>query len=144
MKRGHPESPRSSRGDRIVESRKRRFFAGWDLFLIGMIAVLTLSVWILSRKRVPGPFASIMVSGEHRMNIPLNQSTCVVIEGPIGPTRIRVEAGRVWIEEAPCPHKLCIRMGKIGKTGECIVCIPNRIVLRIVDIRGDELDGVTM
>ena len=139
-----PEMTRESDGRHSGDSRSRKHITVWDLLLIALIIAMTVGSLIFGRKRDTGPLASVTVSGEHRMNLPLDTPAEVVVEGAIGSTRICVEGGRIWIEEAPCPHKLCIGMGKIGRTGELIVCIPNRIVLEIEDVTEDELDGVTM
>ncbi len=32
---------------------------------------------------------------------------------------------------SPCPDKICIKQGWINKEGESIVCLPNRVVLRL-------------
>ncbi|HBE87040.1 MAG TPA: hypothetical protein DDW53_19330, partial [Lachnoclostridium sp.] len=35
------------------------------------------------------------------------------------------------ITEASCPDKVCVRTGKIHRSGELIVCLPNRVVITI-------------
>jgi hypothetical protein len=37
-----------------------------------------------------------------------------------------------------------MRMGKIHRAGEIIVCIPNRILIRIEGEDNRDLDGITM
>lgn len=46
---------------------------------------------------------------------------------------MHIEDGQIWIHEASCPDKICIYQGKISKNGEMIVCIPNRMFIKIVD-----------
>jgi len=57
--------------------------------------------------------------------------TTVEVEGPLGITRITVEKKHVWISQASCPRKICMRQGKISKPGESLVCLPNQIVVSI-------------
>ena len=52
---------------------------------------------------------------------------------------MHIENGQIWIQEASCPHKICILQGKISKNGEAILCIPNRLFIKIVDTN-DESD----
>lgn len=67
---------------------------------------------------------------------------------------IRVEAGQggyniikissrgVEITEADCPDKLCVKSPKITSPGQSIVCIPHKLIVRIVGRRprGQDVD----
>lgn len=57
---------------------------------------------------------------------------------------ILVENGRIKIADASCPDKLCVNMGFISQPLMPITCLPNHLVIRIVN-DGEEspsLDGV--
>ena len=57
----------------------------------------------------------------------------VNIESETGYNIMHIENGQIWIHEASCHNKICIYQGKISKNGEMIVCIPNRMFIKIVD-----------
>ncbi len=57
----------------------------------------------------------------------------VNIESETGYNIMHIENGQIWIHEASCPDKICIYQGKISKNGDPIVCIPNRMFIKIVD-----------
>lgn len=73
--------------------------------------------------------------------LPLDRETTVNVEGPLGTTVVKVEEGKARIISSPCPRKLCIRMGSISKAGEMVVCVPNKVVVRIKGKQ--EIDAVT-
>lgn len=54
---------------------------------------------------------------------------------------IYAEQGRICFGESECPHKLCVRMGWISERGSTVVCLPNRVIIRI-EGNSDETDGV--
>ena len=57
---------------------------------------------------------------------------------------ILVENGKIKIADASCPDKLCVNMGYISEPLMPITCLPNHLVIRIVN-DGEEspsLDGV--
>lgn len=59
-----------------------------------------------------------------------------------------LESGKVRVTESTCPDKICVRTGWIGRPGQSIVCLPNRVVVRIEgsEIRydpGSDLDAIT-
>lgn len=45
-----------------------------------------------------------------------------------GTNTIRIEPGRVRMAAADCPDQICVRMG--WSSGQTIVCLPHRVVLR--------------
>ena len=42
-----------------------------------------------------------------------------------------ISGGRVSVTEASCKNQVCVKHGEISRTGESIVCLPNRLVVRI-------------
>jgi hypothetical protein len=56
----------------------------------------------------------------------------IPVEGPLGTTIVEVSQGRVRVLSSPCPEHICMNTGWISKTGQLIVCMPNRIVVRLV------------
>ena len=44
---------------------------------------------------------------------------------------ILVENGQIRMYEADCPDKLCIKQGAISDARYPIVCLPNKVVIRI-------------
>lgn len=56
-----------------------------------------------------------------------------------GYNTLHIEDGQIWIHDASCPDKVCISQGKISRDGEIIVCLPNQMLVKIVD-NSDEGD----
>lgn len=46
---------------------------------------------------------------------------------------VLVEKGKISMYYADCPDKLCINQGSISGGGYPIVCLPNKVVIRIED-----------
>ncbi|MEW6523800.1 MAG: NusG domain II-containing protein [Bacillota bacterium] len=64
---------------------------------------------------------------------------------PRGEATIETQNGKVRILPMPsevCPLGICSATGWIGRTGQSIVCLPNRIVITLRG-RGPGVDGVT-
>jgi hypothetical protein len=71
---------------------------------------------------------------------PLNQDKEIIVNGKLGEAKVIIRDGRVRILNSPCPLKICEKKGWISKKGDFIICIPNRIVIKIT---GKEYDAVT-
>lgn len=61
----------------------------------------------------------------------LNSHRIIDLKGPQSRAKINIENGYVFVSESGCPQKICKRMGKKNRINELIVCIPNRLIIRI-------------
>ena len=112
-------------------SRKRR----WDIpLLLGLLAVgVIIGVCLLLTGRSGGA-VQVRVAGEIKGTYQLNERQTVQIEGIGGTNLLVIADGSASVTEADCPDALCVNMGKIGRAGQAIVCLPHQVVV-------DELDG---
>lgn len=58
---------------------------------------------------------------------------------------IVIENGQIYMKEANCPDGLCIKQGEISKDGQSIICLPHKLVVRLVELSRDnfsENDGL--
>ncbi|MEG1953055.1 MAG: NusG domain II-containing protein [Hydrogenoanaerobacterium sp.] len=51
-----------------------------------------------------------------------------------------IDDGSICFASSDCPDKLCVRAGKLKKAGERAVCLPNRLILKIVPLEGTDAD----
>lgn len=113
-----------------------------DKALIVALLVLSFaSFWIIPGAGKQGGAVLIEQNGKLIKMLPLDRETTVNVEGPLGTTVVKVEKGKARIISSPCPRKLCLRMGSISKAGEMVVCVPNKVVVRIKGKQ--EIDAVT-
>ena len=42
-----------------------------------------------------------------------------------------IKDGKADVTEADCPDKLCVKQGTVSKSGESLVCLPNRVVVAV-------------
>ena len=106
-----------------------------DIIVLVSFILVGLSVFLITLLLSPdGEYARISVDGETVAYLSLNDDA----EYPVanGKNTVVVENGRVYMREAACPDRLCVNMGKIHSVGERIVCLPNRVIVEVVDGRG--------
>ena len=72
---------------------------------------------------------------------PLSQDWTATVEGDYQ-NRIVCRDGAVWVEHSTCPGGDCMHSGKISASGRAIVCLPNRVEIRLVGGRPDQVDMV--
>ena len=121
------------------------FLKPGDWILIGALSLLLiLSFFVPWMMREEGRYAVVMTGGRRVLRVALDEDRDIHVQGPLGETRIEVRGGQVWVSEAPCPHHICMKMGKIRYSQEVIVCVPNRVVIRIEGASSEDIDGMTM
>ena len=54
-----------------------------------------------------------------------------------------IKDGRVDMIEANCPDQICVNQKDISKTGETIVCLPNKVIVEVKGAKAAEVDAVT-
>ena len=81
----------------------------------------------------PAAWVEVSVDSEVVATFDLSKDVDTVIEGYGGGTNhLIIKDGVMWISEASCPDKVCIHQGRISMNGELVVCLPNRMIAKIV------------
>jgi len=113
-----------------------------DLVVVGSLVALGI-VLLLSGggDGAGGRLLTVKSLGHEVLIHDLSQDARLEIEGVLGTTVIVVEGKQASFASSPCPHKLCVGKGKIGRAGEWVLCLPNGV---IAEISGeDDYDGIT-
>ena len=88
----------------------------------------------------------VSIDGKKEAEYPLDKDGIHILYGShLGTNKLVIKDSEAYIEEASCPDKQCVKQGKISKAGEMLVCLPNRVVVKIVDVHEEEpvIDGVS-
>lgn len=76
----------------------------------------------------------ITVDGKIFKEVPLTKNTYekIDINTVYGKNEVIIEKGEVHMHESNCQDKICMKMGKISIPGDSIICLPNRVMVKIV------------
>ena len=76
--------------------------------------------------------AVVSQDGKEIGRYPLDQEFSLVITSPSGGTNtLEISGGKARVINASCPDHICEKTGWVLDTGEVIVCMPNRLIVRI-------------
>ncbi len=73
----------------------------------------------------------------------LTENRKITVRGDYGDVRIQVNEGRVAVVHADCPNKVCVRTGWRSLAGDVVICVPNRVLIRIVGEQTKHIRGIT-
>lgn len=112
-----------------------------DIILIAAILGIALLVFVLFQvTKKPGKYVIITQNGKEIAKYALNENREIPISYQEDQFNILViQDQKAYISEASCPDKLCVRQRSISKINETLVCLPNKMVVKVV---GDEQPNV--
>ena len=105
-----------------------------------LMAVVSIALFYLNKEE--GGYVEVIVNKEIKDIFPLDENKQYTILDGKNINKIKIEDGKVWVTDASCPDKLCVKQGKIDKDGQSVICLPNKVVIKIVSDKKDEIDEV--
>ena len=111
------------------------------VFLLAAAALLALCLALFTRT---GERVTVYVDGRQQEVHALQEDgTFLIQDGAGNENLVVIENGTVRVEEANCPDRLCVRQGRISRSGVSIICLPHRVVVAVEGRGGErETDAV--
>lgn len=119
-----------------------------DFVVIGIILILSLVIYFFTTKKPENSnnkIVEITVDGKIYKEFPLSKkSESINIDTKYGHNIVKVEDGLVYMYESDCKDQICVHMGKISDVGDNIICLPNRLLVKIVSDSDDDTDEMDL
>lgn len=112
-----------------------------DFLVISIFFLFAVSILVLSAANEKGKKV-LIDTPDGRFEYYLDKNRILSFRGALGNYSIVISNGIVWVKDTNCPKKICKRF-KISKVNDSIICIPNRISIRIVGDERGNVDGIT-
>jgi len=114
-----------------------------DIFII--LFILLLSVLFLVINSV-GAYKNsdsviITVNGSIYGQYPLNINNEIAVSTEFGCNTVIIDNNSVYVSNATCKEGLCVNEGRISKTNQSVICMPNRLCISISNNTKEALDG---
>ena len=101
-----------------------------DVILVLVLLVCALSVFLIFLfTSSAGEWAVVRVDGEEICRYSLTIDGEYILGG--GSNVLVIEDGGAYMKTADCPDKRCVNMGRKTRSGESIICLPNKLEVRI-------------
>jgi len=118
------------------------------LFIVLVVMGLAVSAALTFTHADAGADAKVVIEsgGELYARYPLSEARTIKVPSKSGGyNMVVINGGAVAVVEASCKNQVCVKHGAISRSGESIVCLPNRLVVRIENgsEEGGGYDSVT-
>lgn len=117
----------------MKKKHMKQEFCKYDFWAIGIVAAIAILVSVIFWTSVgaeEGSMLSVYQEGALIKEFSLDSDVEFVIEGDYKNV-ITIKNGKAAITESDCPGTDCVHSGWIHEAGRSIVCLPNRVELRI-------------
>ena len=119
----------------MTTAKKRAKKHKGDIILIAVVLLLAIiSLLLVFLFRKDGAFVVVSIDGEDVAAYSLSKDMTVTLEtGADGNSfnTLIIKDGKAFVSNADCPDGICAAHAPIAFDSESIICIPNRLVLRI-------------
>jgi len=119
------------------------FMRPGDWIVIVILCALCLSSFLIISYQNTGEIVEIFHNDQRINQIPLHLDTELKLQGTMSELKVIIQDKKVWVQESGCPNKTCMKMGKISKSGQSIICLPNQILIAIKGDHQPKYDSVT-
>lgn len=98
------------------------------IFLV-VFLVFAAGAFVINKIQPEEKTAIISVNGKKVKEIDLNKDETFDLKTDNGHNKITVKDGEIFVTDADCPDKLCVRHGSLKNKYDAIVCLPNKVVI---------------
>ena len=125
----------------MAETNSFQFGKG-DWLAIGIVVILAFAVMLCFLPGTNGPaaYAEVYLDGELYKVVPLDRDVSFTVTDQYS-NEITVTNGTIAFTDSNCPGQDCVHSGSICTTGRSLVCLPNRVEIRVVS-EADDVDFV--
>ncbi len=123
------------------ENNNKSLVKPLDLLVVLIVLLFCVCPLILRGKSSP-EYVSISLNGNTILNLDMHTDTLVTVVGECGLFAVRIKNCAASIESSKCPEQICVHAHPISRTGESIICVPNRIIITIQGRQRDSFDAI--
>lgn len=114
-----------------------RFQKGdWLAVAVTLLLAAAVFVAFLPRETGDKPVAEIYLDGVLVRQVSLDTPGEFTVTGDYANT-VTIRDGKIAVTASDCPGGDCIHSGWIGSSGRSIVCLPNRMEIRVIAVSGE-------
>lgn len=111
-----------------------------DKMFIIILLIICLLFFALQFIKKTGTYAVVKQNGETVLTFSLTDED---FETQVNGVTVCLENGSVYVKNSDCPDKVCVRSGKLKKSGDCAICVPNGISVEISGEKKNSPDAIT-
>ena len=116
-------------------------FKKGDIILVLVLAVAVILTAVFAT-RTEDSFVEIYVDGVLAFQLDLSKDTTLDLNTTSYKIDliVTVKSGKAYVTHSDCPDKLCVESSGVSSVGGLIVCLPNKVVVKVTP---KEVDAIS-
>ena len=122
----------------------------WDvIIIIGLVIISFIPetvIFITTYNKYNSFYVEVYSKGKLYKKFPLKKDAekiTITLDNELGTNVIEINKAQVKITDANCPDKICVKAHAISKPGEVLICLPHKLVVKIIGEGKQETDEVS-
>lgn len=119
----------------------------WDVIIIVALIIISFIpegvMFITNNNKHDSLYVEVYSQGKLFKRLPLekdSEEVTFTVENEFGENIVEIIDGQVKVVEADCYDEICVKAHAISKAGESIICLPHKIVVRVIGEGEQETD----
>lgn len=108
------------------------------IVIVGIIIIVMLGFVNITKEK--GSIAEVYYEDELILSISLDNDGEYIVDGELGDVVLEVKDRKIRVKSENSPKNICSKEGYIGDSSRTLICLPNKIIVKIVG--ESEIDGV--
>ncbi len=122
-------------------------FSKGDKFVIFFVLLLAVAAYILFSVFLFADHAdTVQIFADGKLyasySLTSTKEEMVEIKTKYGTNLLKITKNGAEMIEASCPDKRDVKMGEITKAGQALICVPNRVVIKLTSQNNASVDKV--
>lgn len=113
------------------------------ILIISLIIISAASYPVAKYLSSQGSYLEIEVEGQTRCVVRMDRDQDITVEGRLGPMVVRINEDGARFVQSPCVDNKCVESAPIKDAGEIAVCVPNRVMIRVLGESRIETDFIS-
>ncbi len=112
-----------------------------DILLIIFLLFLSIILYIFNTLfSQSGNMVVIYSDNKEEFSLPLSENKELDINGT---NTVCIKEGSVFMKSASCPDRLCVHQRPLTSSGREIVCLPNKVVIKVISQNKASIDAIS-
>lgn len=115
-----------------------------DFIAIAIVIILSAAGFLfLNTSHAQGSEVVITLGGSEYGTYSLADDRVIEIKSDFGSNTVVIENGSVYMKDADCPDRYCVKQGKVKDSGDSVICLPHKLVVGVKSHNGENtIDAV--
>lgn len=117
----------------------------WDILLIVILFIIAILSGFLIHNifNNQGDYVQVLIDNKVVDEYSLSKDGVYDINYDDYINQLTIKDGVAFINNANCRDLICVNYGQISKDGESIICLPHKLVVRVVSQDNANLDAIS-